>query len=79
MNEVIGGRVEGKHAECGPKVPECRNHQKCTEVHEDVRRSGNRVAEDGFEYFCSDYVSKNGVSVTECNSIPPQRPRLEVQ
>ena len=37
------------------------------EVHKDVRRSWNQVAEVGFEYFCLDYVSKNGVSVTECN------------
>ena len=38
-----------------------------------VQRVGNRVAEYGFEYFCPDYVSKIGVSVTECNSIPPSR------
>ena len=40
---------------------------------EDVRSVGNRVTEVGLEYFCPDYVSKNGVSVTECNSIPPSR------
>ena len=34
---------------------------------EDVRSVGNRIAEVGLEYFCPDYVSKNGVSVTECN------------
>ena len=34
---------------------------------EDVRSVGNRVAEVGLEYFCLDYVSKNGVSVTERN------------
>ena len=34
---------------------------------EDVRSVGNRVAEVGLEYFCPDYVSKNGVSVTERN------------
>ena len=37
------------------------------EVHEDVRRVGNRVAEVGLEYFCLNYVSKNGASVMECN------------
>ena len=46
---------------------ECRNRWKCMEVHEDVQRSGNQVAEVGFKYFCPDYVSKNRVSVTECN------------
>ena len=35
---------------------------------EDVRSVGNRVAEVGLEYFCPDYVSKNGVSVTERNT-----------
>ena len=34
---------------------------------EDVRSVGNHVAEVGLEYFCPDYVSKNGVSVTERN------------
>ena len=34
----------------------------------DVRSVGNRVAEVGLEYFCPDYVSKNGVSVTERNT-----------
>ena len=34
---------------------------------EDVQSVGNRVAEVGLEYFCPDYVSKNGVSVTERN------------
>ena len=33
-----------------------------------MQRVGNRVAEVGLEYFCPDYVSKNGVSVTECNT-----------
>ena len=47
---------------------ECWNHQKCTEVHKDVQRSGNWVAEVRFEYFCPGYVSKNGVSVMECNT-----------
>ena len=36
--------------------------------HEDVRSVRNRVAEVGLEYFCPDYVSRNGVSVTECNN-----------
>ena len=36
---------------------------------EDVRSVRNRVAEVGLEFFCPDYISKNGVSVTECNSI----------
>ena len=36
-------------------------------THEDVQSVGNRVAEVGLEYFCLDYVSKNGVSVTERN------------
>ena len=55
------------------RFQECRNHQKCVEAHKDVRRSGNQVAEFGFKYFCLDYVCKNGMSVTECNSIPPSR------
>ena len=49
------------------------NYVECAEVCEMVRRIGNRVAEFGFEYFCLDYVSKIGVSVTERNSIPPSR------
>ena len=49
------------------------NVRKCAEVCVVVRRVGNRVTEFGFEYFCLDYVSKIGVSVTECNSIPPSR------
>ena len=36
---------------------------------EDVRSVGNRVAEVGLEYFCPDYVSKIGVSVTERNRV----------
>ena len=40
---------------------------------EDVRSVGNRVADVGLEYFCLDYVSTNGVSVMERNSIPPSR------
>ena len=45
-----------------------RNYAECAEVCEMVRRIGNRVAEFRFEYFCPDYVSKIGVSVTEHNS-----------
>ena len=37
---------------------ECQILQKCAEVHEDVQRVGNQVAEVGFKYFCPDYVSK---------------------
>ena len=37
-------------------------------MRKDVRSGRNRVAEVGFEYFCLDYVSKNGMSVMECNS-----------
>ena len=50
-----------------------RNYAERAEVCEVVRRVGNRVAEYGFEYFCPDYVSQIGVSVTERNSIPPSR------
>ena len=49
------------------------NVQKCVEVCEVVQRVGNRVTEFGFEYFCLAYVSKIGVSVMQCNSIPPSR------
>ena len=38
-------------------------------MHKDVRRVRNRVAEVGLEYFCPDYVSKNGVSVMERNRL----------
>ena len=41
----------------------------------DVQSVGNRVAEVGLEYFCPDYVSKNGVSVMECNK--PAQCRVE--
>ena len=61
---------QGWRKVCGMQTKgsrECRNCQKCTEAHEDVQRSRNQVAEVGFKYFCLDYVSKNGVSVTECN------------
>ena len=40
------------------------------EVHESMRscaKVGNRVAEVRFKYFCLNYVSKNGVNVTERN------------
>ena len=63
--------------ERGPMVPRMLelsgNARKCTEGCEVAQRVRNRVAEFGFEYFCPDYVSKIGVSVTECNSIPPSR------
>ena len=49
---------------------ECQNHRNGVEMHEDVQSGGNRVAEVGLEYFCLDYVSKNGVSVTERNISP---------
>ena len=52
---------------------ECWKHRKCTEACKDVQRVGNQFAEVGLEYFGLDYVSKNGVSVMECNSIPPSR------
>ena len=47
-----------------------RNYAECVEVCEVVQRVGNWVAEYGFEYFCLDYVSKIGVSVTERNICP---------
>ena len=59
-----------KRIELMREVPESR---KCMEACEDVQRYRNRVAEVRFRYFCPDYVSKNGVSVTERNSIPPSR------
>ena len=61
---------QGQRKACGVQTEgsrEYRNCRKCTEACKDVRRSGNRVAEVGFEYFCLDYVSKNGMSVTEHN------------
>ena len=42
-------------------------------MRKDVRSVGDQVAEVGLKYFCPDYVSINGVSVTERNSIPPSR------
>ena len=59
--------------EHGPKVPEMSESLEWRGTREDVRSVGNRVAEVGLEYFCPDYVSKIGVSVTERNSIPPSR------
>ena len=38
-------------------------------MREDVQSVGNHVAEVGLQYFCPDYVSKNGVSVTEHNML----------
>ena len=64
---------QGRRKACGSQTEgskECQNFQKCAEVHRDVRRVGNQVAEVGLEYFCPDYVSKNGVSVTERNTFP---------
>ena len=59
--------------ECGPMVPRMsessRNVQKCAEVCEVAKTAGNQVAEFRFEYFCLDYVSKIGMSVTECNTL----------
>ena len=46
---------------------ECQNRQNDVETRGDVRSVRNQVAEIGLEYFCLDYVSKNGVSVTEHN------------
>ena len=51
-----------------------RNYTEHVEVCEVVQRVGNRVAEYGFEYFCPDYVSKIGVSVTERNITSPRLP-----
>ena len=45
-----------------------QNYAERTEVCKVVQRVGNRVAEYGFKYFCPDYVSKIGVSVTEHNN-----------
>ena len=59
--------------ECGPKVPEMSESSEWCGTCEDVRSVGNCVAEVGLEYFCLYYVSKNGVSVMERNSIPPSR------
>ena len=56
---------------------EYQNHQKCTEVREDVQRIGNQVAEVGFEYFCPDYVRKNGVGVMEHNKLSLLDNRLQ--
>ena len=47
-----------------------RNVRKCAKSCEGL---GIKFAEFGFEYFCLDYVSKIGVSVTERNGIPPSR------
>ena len=37
-------------------------------MREEVQSVRNQVAEVGLKYFCLDYVSKNGVSVTEHNT-----------
>ena len=65
--------VHGMRSEGSVNFGIVRNYAECAEVCEVVRRVGNRVAEYGFKYFCPDYVSKIGVSVTERNSIPPSR------
>ena len=54
------------------------NARKCAEVCEVVRRVGNQVTEFGFEYFCPDYVSKIGVSVTERNRLVQDYQKLNV-
>ena len=51
-------------------VESSRNARKCREVCAVVQRVGNRVTEFRFKYFCLDYVSKIGVSVTERNILP---------
>ena len=56
--------------ERGPKVPEMSESLEWRRTRKDVQSVGNHVAEVGLEYFCPDYVSKNGVSVTERNRIP---------
>ena len=48
------------------RVPEVL---EALEVCEDLQRFGDQVAEFGHKYFCPDYVSKNGMSVMECNKI----------
>ena len=64
--------------ECSPKVPEMSESPEWRGTREDVRSVGNRVAEVGLKYFCPDYVSKNGVSVTERNirGIAPHAPSV---
>ena len=59
--------VRGMRSEGSVNFGIVRNYAERTEVCEVVRRVGNWVAEYGFEYFCPDYVSKIGVSVTERN------------
>ena len=55
---------------------EFRNRSELRRMRGGVRTGAKEwesIAEFGFEYFCSDYVRKNGVSVMERNSIPPSR------
>ena len=68
LNEVIGGRVKGSMWDAVQKFQSVLESQKCMEACEGVQRSRIQVAEFGCEYFCLDYVSKNGVSITECNN-----------
>ena len=52
MDEVIGDRVEGKHAECGPKVPKnvriARSVRKCAKMCKglgiELLRSGSNIS-----------------------------------
>ena len=56
--------------ECGPKVP--KNVRIAGSVRKRAKmckESGIEFAEVGLEYFCLDYVIKNGVSITECNTM----------
>ena len=59
--------VRGMQSEGSVNFGIIRNYAERAEVCEVVRRVGNRVAEYRFKYFCLDYVSKFGVSVTERN------------
>ena len=57
----------GIQSEGSVNVGIVRNYAEHAEVCKVVRRVGDRVAEFGSEYFCPDYVSNIGVSVTEHN------------
>ena len=46
---------------------EYRNHRNGVECVRMCKVLGIELLRLGLEYFCPDYVSKNGVSVTECN------------
>ena len=62
--------VRGMQSEGSINFGIVRNYVERMEVCKVVQRVGNQVAEYGFEYFCPDYVSKIGVSVTERNNHP---------